>query len=332
MENIKISFIVPVYNVERYLSKCLDSLVNQTINEKEVIIINDGSTDNSLEICNMYKDKYDFIKIINQKNGGLSSARNNGIKNSKGKYIQFVDSDDYIDVNCGKIFVDLCEKNNLDIIRGKYHTYNEEEGIIKQAINLKDFKYLNKVVNSREYFLECIECEIYEVTACIGLIKREFLLKNKVFFVEGIAMEDHEFTMKCLTINENAKVMQIDYDFYTYVRHGGSITTTPTTNKIIDIINNCNSMKLYASTLNLDQDLTKALNKAVSSLFYQATSIYGRIDKNDRKKVKSIMKDDILDFSIENSFSYYQKRKFLIFKYFNVLFDLIYDLRLKNMK
>lgn len=96
---IKYSFIVPVYNTEKYLKKCLDSLVNQTFDNFEIIIVNDGSIDKSSEIIKKYKEKYSNIKSIEQKNQGLSMARNNGVKKASGDYLIFVDSDDYIETN-----------------------------------------------------------------------------------------------------------------------------------------------------------------------------------------------------------------------------------------
>ena len=94
---MKISIVIPVYNVEKYLRECLDSVIVQSYRNKEVILVNDGSTDNSIEICEEYDMKYPFIKLINKKNGGLSDARNVGILNSTGEYILFLDSDDYWD-------------------------------------------------------------------------------------------------------------------------------------------------------------------------------------------------------------------------------------------
>ena len=97
--NIKVSIIVPVYNVEKYLAQCLDSLINQTLKEIEIICVNDGSKDNSAKILTAYAQKYVRIKIINQTNQGLSAARNNGISVATGEYIGFVDSDDWVDID-----------------------------------------------------------------------------------------------------------------------------------------------------------------------------------------------------------------------------------------
>ncbi|MGU8221423.1 glycosyltransferase [Clostridium perfringens] len=332
MFKFNVSFIIPVYNCEKYISMCLDSLVNQTIKNKEIIIINDGSTDLSLEICEDYSKRYNFINIINQKNQGQSIARNVGIKLARGKYIQFVDADDYVDINCGEKFFELCEKYNLDCIRGKYHIYDEQYDIKKESLDLSDFKYTNKVVNSREYFIECINKKKYEVTPILGFIRRDFIIKNNIFFKEGVTMEDHEFTMKCLTIKDNSNVMQLDYDFYTYIRHKGSTTTTPTVKKIDDIIKNCYSSINYIDSISSNEELNTTLKKSVSALFYQATSIYGRLNKREKKKAKKILDKKVLNFSIRNSFDYRQKIKFIIFKYFNNIFDLIYYIKLKNKK
>ena len=96
---MKVSIIVPVYNVEAYLKKCLDSLVNQTLNGIEIILIDDGSKDSSSSICDEYAKKDERIKVIHKKNGGLMAAWMDGVKNSTGKYIQFTDSDDYLEFN-----------------------------------------------------------------------------------------------------------------------------------------------------------------------------------------------------------------------------------------
>ena len=329
MCKVDISFIIPLYNCEKYIKKCLDSLVNQTIENKEIIIINDGSTDSSLEICNNYSKKYNFIKIINQKNAGQSIARNVGIRLAKGKYIQFVDADDYVDINCGEKFLKLCEKYNLDIIRGKYHVYDEESDINRDSLDLRSFKYINKVIKGREYFIESVNEKKYEVTPILGPIKRSLILENDIFFKEGATMEDHEFTMKCLTIKNNINIMQLDYDFYTYVKHKGSTTTTPTIKKIEDVIKNCYSMIEYIYSIDSNKELNIALKKTVSALFYQATSIYGRLNKNEKKEAKKLFDKKILKFSIENSFDNSKKKKFIIFKYFHNIFNLIYYIKLK---
>ena len=123
------SFVVPIYNMEKYLSQCLDSIlinVKEMKSGVEVILVNDGSTDKSLNICNAYAQKYECIQVINKDNGGISSARNVGLQKASGDYICFIDSDDYYKANFAKTFLDLCYKNDLDIIRGWYSVYDED--------------------------------------------------------------------------------------------------------------------------------------------------------------------------------------------------------------
>lgn len=114
--NIKVSIIIPIYNVEKYLRQCLDSAVNQTLSNIEIILINDGSTDNSSCIAREYSLNYSFIKLIEQKNSGQSIARNKGIDAANGKYIYFLDSDDYIEINAIENLYKEAERNNLDLV------------------------------------------------------------------------------------------------------------------------------------------------------------------------------------------------------------------------
>ena len=112
-----LSIIVPVYNVEEYLPHCINSLLDQGLTEKqyEIILVNDGSTDNSPVICQSYVDKYPFIHCYSQKNQGLSGARNTGMKHVKGKYVQFVDSDDFLQPNSIKAVLEAAEKYDADL-------------------------------------------------------------------------------------------------------------------------------------------------------------------------------------------------------------------------
>ena len=125
---MKVSIVIPIYNVEKYLRECIDSVIAQSYYNKEVILVNDGSTDSSIEICKEYDLKYPYIKLINKKNGGLSDARNVGILNSTGEYILFLDSDDYWDEN--NFLFDLVQyikiNPNIDYIFFRYKFYYQK--------------------------------------------------------------------------------------------------------------------------------------------------------------------------------------------------------------
>lgn len=331
MSNIQISIIVPVYNVEKYLNQCIDSIIRNKDIEIEIILINDGSTDNSLEICEFYSNRFPFIHLLNQTNKGQSVARNEGLKKSKGKYIYFMDSDDFILENSLVDMYILCEKNNLDIVRAKYHMFLEDLNFNLKSTEWSKYSKLNKVLNTHEYFIDSVNLGFYEVTPILGLIKRDFLISNNIIFKPNVIMEDHIFTLILLTTQNPGKVMQIDYDFYTYRRRGNSTTTSPSLKSIVDIIDNSKYMINYVNTLNIELiTLKKAAYKSISALIYQATSIYISLPLKDKKIAKKLLNLDIMLFAIKNSFNFHMKLKFILFSKFHTLFRVVYFL--KNIK
>lgn len=194
--DFKLSIIVPVYNVEKYLHKCLDSLLCQNLSpdEYEIIVVNDGSTDDSGKIADIYAKKFSNIKVIHKQNGGLSEARNAGILYSKGKYIQFVDSDDFIESNTLKSLINEIEQNNLDILRFKYKKVDENYKTIshgEESINFGD--YSNTVCNGEEFLNNRLWYACYAIQF---IIRKEIALNN--LFVKGIFYEDAEWTPRIL--------------------------------------------------------------------------------------------------------------------------------------
>ena len=118
---VKVSVIVPVYNVEKYIRKCLDSLVNQTLEDIEIIVVNDGSKDSSIDILKEYAEKHNNIKVYEKENGGLSDARNYGLQFATGKYIAFLDSDDYVDVNLYKRMYEKAKAEDSDMVECNFY-------------------------------------------------------------------------------------------------------------------------------------------------------------------------------------------------------------------
>ena len=136
--NYKLSVIVPVYNVEEYIEKCIESIINQTYTNLEIILVNDGSTDESGNICDMYAKKDSRIKVFHKENGGTASAKNMALDNVTGDYITFVDSDDWIDIEMYKILIDLIKCNNVDMVCCNYtKVYNDHVDIMSNASSIK---------------------------------------------------------------------------------------------------------------------------------------------------------------------------------------------------
>ncbi len=178
----KISVIVPIYNVEEYLEKCLETLVKQTLEEIEIILVNDGSKDKSGEIAKKYQKEYsNKIIYLDKQNGGLSDARNFAIPHATGEYIAFLDSDDYIELNTYEQMYNIAEKENSDMVECDF--YWEYPNRVKSDIGI--------IYNNQKEMIEKIR-----VVAWNKLIRRELLEKTKIQFPKGYRYEDVEFTYK----------------------------------------------------------------------------------------------------------------------------------------
>ena len=203
---IKISVIVPVYNVEKYLAKCLDSLTKQTLKEIEIIIVNDGSLDNSQEIIDKYQKKYSNIKAYTKENGGLSDARNYGIKKASGQYLAFVDSDDYIDLTMlEKMYNNALEKDAEIVVCDTINVYENKEVYLHSNYHYADD-------NVKNYLLA-------PPMACIRLYKNN--LFEDLEFKRGLFYEDLELTPKL--VNKTQKISFLEEGLYYYVQRSGSI-------------------------------------------------------------------------------------------------------------
>ena len=218
--NIKeLSIIVPVYNVEKYLKECLDS-INEIRNiDYELIIVNDGSPDNSQKIIEEFCKKNERAKYYIKENGGLSSARNYGLEKARGEYVWFVDSDDVIIASEFEKFFLETKKEKLDIFCGNYITF--EDG---KNIKIKEIRYIKseEKITGKEFLKIWGEKVIVTGSVCKNIYKRKFLNLNKLFFEEGIYAEDLLFTL--LSNMKAEKVKYFDIYFYMYrTKRAGSI-------------------------------------------------------------------------------------------------------------
>ena len=195
----KVSIIVPIYNTEKYLPKCLDSLIEQTLSDIEIICVNDGSTDHSLTILEQYKQKDPRIIVLNQNNSGQSIARNQGLKMAQGKYIQLVDADDWITNDCCQILYQQAEDDQLDMLTMAATSYieNKKEYIKEPFYNFYWLENKNErlILTRKEYMQHWWE---FAPTAPLTLYNRNFLIKNKLFFPEHLKFEDCLFFKQAL--------------------------------------------------------------------------------------------------------------------------------------
>lgn len=224
-QNVKVSVIIPVYNVEKYLRHCLDSVVAQTLNGIEIICVNDGSPDNSQAILEEYAEKYSNVKVIVKKNGGLSDARNCGMKVAQGKYIAFVDSDDFIEKDMMERLYQRASEADADIVVGDLYLYDNKT---KETSLYRDqalYLYLkNKIFKLQDYpeFLR-------NIAAWDRIYKREFVERIGVRFPEGFVYEDAFFTF--VTLAQAERIAVVPKQFYYYRKNSDdSITGKEITN------------------------------------------------------------------------------------------------------
>lgn len=223
MENhkMKLSIIVPMYNVANYLVKCLDSLLEQDLSwsDYEIILVNDGSTDNCGEIAQQYADKYTNINFISQENRGLSEARNAGIKQANGKYIIFVDSDDYLQPNTLGALLGQAERDNLDVLRFRYQNVKESGEVFVPHEGMKtDYNdYSSTPTDGLSFLNERMWVQCY---ACQFLVRTEIVKQE--LFTPNIYFEDTDWTPRMLLCAK--RVASTDLIVYNYLWREGSIT------------------------------------------------------------------------------------------------------------
>ncbi|MGN0151055.1 MAG: glycosyltransferase family 2 protein [Wujia sp.] len=225
-----VSIIVPVYNVERYLSKCIESILMSEYKEYEVILVDDGSTDSSGKMCDSWRKIDSRIKVIHKKNGGLSSARNAGLNVAKGEYILFVDSDDYIDNKLLQVCVNCIEKYDVDMVQFNYYRVDEAYHIIGDIAFCEQFKVIENN-DSREMLYKESGKNIV-VNAWNKLFKKKII--NNTRFVEGRNYEDNMFLSDI--IDKEPKVLLIPHKLYYYLIRKDSITTSSFNEKKLDRI------------------------------------------------------------------------------------------------
>ena len=192
-EEARVSIVIPVYNVEEYLVECIESVLNQTYQNFDIILIDDGSKDSSGEICDQYAEKDKRIRVIHQENGGLSVARNKGLEVARGKYIYFLDSDDIIVSQTLKLLTEIAEKEQSDVV-----FFDADVFFTDCEPDPKVYRYeRNKQYSSapgREMLMALLQTDEYRTAVPLMLFKREYLKSNQLKFKKGILHEDELFT------------------------------------------------------------------------------------------------------------------------------------------
>lgn len=215
MENkalIKVTVIMPIYNTAAYLPEAIESICNQTLKELQIILINDGSTDNSQEIIEAYASKDPRIEWVKQKNAGLGCARNVGFKKAIGEFVYFMDSDDILKPDCLKQCYNLCYKNDLDYVTFDAESFDSSTKEIDYvSYSRKNYIDSNIIWESRDLLLLLLKESRFISSVCLCLYKREFLLNNSIYTPEAIIHEDQAFTLKVMLCAKKVQYIPIMY-------------------------------------------------------------------------------------------------------------------------
>lgn len=279
---MKVSVIVPVYNTEKYLKNCIDSLLKQNFEDYEIIVINDLSPGNAEEIINSYNDKK-IVYIKNKTNKGIGYNRNLGIKKAKGEYVCFIDSDDYVKEDFISKMYNYSKENNLDLCVCDYVNVDEEGNKLKE-FNLSDFCITNYEENNK------ILCEI-NLAPWNKLYKKDMLVKNKIEFSETLKYEDLSFV--ALSIKNSKKIGKINEQLNYYTIHKNSETTTRD-KRVFDIFKQLDIVRNeYKSGKYLDELTVSVLLNYTIQQRYQ-------IDKDTQSKFI----DDAFKYLNDNNIDY----------------------------
>lgn len=217
---IKISIIVPVYKVEHELDRCVKSLLGQTYKNIEIILVDDGSPDCCPKMCDEFARQDNRVKVVHKRNGGLSDARNAGLKVASGEYVLYVDSDDYIDIDSCERFMEARNNENVDIIVGNA-VMKKKDG--NELINHSEIQE-GITYTSKEFVEQAIKANQWYAPAWLNMYRKDFLLENDLFFEKGIYFEDVQMLPRVFLAANTIRCM--NGTFYHYIVRDNSIMTS----------------------------------------------------------------------------------------------------------
>lgn len=283
MKQPKVSVIIPVYNTEPYLRQCLDSVVNQTLRDIEIICVDDGSTDGSLSILKEYEQKDLRVTVISQPNEGQSSARNNALRCARGEYIDFLDSDDYLAPDALEKALRAARENDLDAAVFGVEPFYQSEWLARNPpVVYKQRAEATGVMTGVQYVKTAKDRGTYIVTAWIALWRRALLEKNGVTFKKGIIHEDNLFSFQAYMAAE--RVMRIPDRLYHRRLREDSIMTSPVSAKNVIGYFTCAVGVMQYGLRNEDTDKEREIRREYTRMIQETRRNYMAISDEERKK------------------------------------------------
>lgn len=276
-----LSIIIPIYNVKKYLPFTLENILKQKFDDYEVILVDDGSTDGSEEICNQYVEKNSKVCVIHQKNAGVSIARNIGVACAKGRYVGFVDSDDLIEPNMFKILVEIAEQERADIVQCRHNRIEKIEKVI--------YSGYKREIDGCTFVREMFNYQSNEYTNQVALWSKIYRreLFSDIIFPKGRTYEDEQETYKiCLKAK---KIIQIPDELYHYIKRENSIITGISAKKMLD-----KQLALMDRLDYLPQRLPELKEKCARSFLLYSENIMCKLYKNGEIDILELVINNLL--------------------------------------
>lgn len=293
----KVSVIIPVYNVEKYLRECLDSVVTQDLDDIEIICINDGSTDGSAGILSEYATQYEKLFILDKENSGLSAARNSGLSVAKGKYILFLDSDDFLaDSSAVSRLYDKAEHDSLDqlffdatVIFESGETKEKNKNYIEYYKRKKEYP---EIKTGKDFFSDLQENWDFKPNACMQMLRREFLLKYNLRFIEDIVHEDEVFTLECSTVSEKTGYLAESF-LVRRIREESIMTMTRKAKSILGYYSGIGGLIRFAekNVSSEDERFYRSYLQRIQVMLELAARLYIKESEEEKEKLFSCMRE-----------------------------------------
>lgn len=284
------SVIIPMYNVKSYIAECLQSILCQSMKDFEVVIVDDGSTDGSAEIVRAFMEKDSRIRLISQKNTGQSGARNHGLREGRGDYIIFLDSDDFLlrDDFLADLSAEI-KSTDADVVMYKYVKYFGGDNPLSEKCHYS-FLLAQGVSLPDKLIPILAENDAYYGSAWTKTVRRSILIDNGIFFDEGLCCEDFDWSYR--VIEKSKKITCIDKEYIAYRQRQGSVTKSGSLKNTADFLKMVEKYKERYESYDLDisEEMRLGLLATVAKLYSNLLINYGRLKPKDKKLLKSEIK------------------------------------------
>lgn len=291
-----ISVVIPVYNAEKYLRQCVDSVLKQTYKNYEIILVNDGSSDSSGEICDNYASQYDFIKTIHKTNGGASTARNKGVKVAEGKYIFFLDSDDWITEDALEKLAVAADKENADLVFCEAKAIDDESNVALKGNY--EYKHHYEAGNAYQIMDDMMKNKEFHVAIWMLLIDKNIFEKNNLLFKEGIIYEDMIISYQFYCLAHRAAFVKEKLYVRRY-RPNSVMTSKKTEKNFISAAEVYREVSKFMDSLPEDRKSTRHIIRCA----FNVLNIYRQMSTDVKKKYKTEFNDIKKDILSKNAYN-----------------------------